>query len=164
MGSGPARDSQLFLPCLGCLQHFPRLIQGRAWRIQENNWRWISVGALSGRCSGSWDQAGRCLCPHGWIREVPLYPRLVAWQSSTAHWCLCASPAPAWLTLAGRESETLLPANKTLLQIKPCSIWHFETERKEKTPVKQRVRLSALVCVSVNPLQALRGQSWVAFI
>lgn len=66
-------------------------------------------------------------------------------------------PGSAWLALAGRESEMLPPASKIPLRL---ALWN---RKEEETPVKQRVRLSALVCVSVSPLKALRGQSWVAF-
>lgn len=149
---GPARESHLFLPCLGCLLHFPCLIEGRV-----SIWRWILAGAVFGRCSGSWGQAG----------EMPLPPRLDRGSAfvpgagglAISHCSLVALclPSSAWLALAGRESEKLPPASKIPLCL---ALWN----RKEgETPVKQRVRLSALVCVSVSPLNALRGQSWVAF-
>lgn len=73
MELGPARHSQLFLPRLGCLQHSPLLTQGRA-----SIWRWILVGAVFGGAL----VLGRCLCLHGWIREVHLY----------LGWCLGNQP------------------------------------------------------------------------
>lgn len=117
----------------------------------------VMLGLYLGGALALGARLGRCLCPRGWIGEVLLYLGLVAWQSATAHSWLCVFPSSAWLSLAGRESETLPPASKIPLRL---ALWN----RKEgETPVKQRERLSALVCVSVSPLNALRGQSWVAF-